>query len=386
MGLSDPQRFPAPTRACRARPPRRQRVSYARPGSRARRNIETFSGFRCGRCQRGGRAGRLRQRVDWTDHPGIRLYGLELRAVQRFAIELHGVVEFGPEPDRDREDDVHAAGCATSARAATPGLPARSRAWRCRSQPTPFVPAVALERPAGGVDRSLTVRCRDAFVQAAGASAAAALRYDRRRIARLALRTRNRRPGAQAPRSCVQRRLPTERRRRRIRIVWPRWPHRCAMDLDRSSPTPTEPPTSEAGTTRFRRRGGRPPPCGRTSLLLIDHGTAASTLDCLSCWGATLGGVIDPARSALGIQANRHLIWAGAEHATVRAIADALLSAGVVRAVELDINPEWVAGYLYGHRGGPGPLATIPGRAGPARHPRAFPRAMELDDSTITAR
>ena len=26
--------------------------------------------------------------------------------------------------------------------------------------------------------------------------------------------------------------------------------------------------------------------------LLIDHGTAASTLDCLSCWGATLGGVI----------------------------------------------------------------------------------------------
>jgi hypothetical protein len=101
--------------------------------------------------------------------------------------------------------------------------------------------------------------------------------------------------------------------------------------------------------------------------LLIDHGTAAPTLDCLSCWGATLGGAIDPARSALGIQANGHLVWVGAEHATVTALADALLSAGVVRAVELDINPEWVAGYLYGHGGGsrpPAPVPVIPGQQG----------------------
>jgi hypothetical protein len=120
--------------------------------------------------------------------------------------------------------------------------------------------------------------------------------------------------------------------------------------------------------------------------LLIDHGTAASTLDCLSCWGATLGRVIDPARSALGIQANGHLIWAGAEHATVRAIADALLGAGVVRAVELDINPEWVAGYLYGHRGGAGPLATVP--VVPGRHaiPGQFLEPWSRDFFTIAAR
>jgi hypothetical protein len=94
--------------------------------------------------------------------------------------------------------------------------------------------------------------------------------------------------------------------------------------------------------------------------LLIDHGSAASNLDCVRCWGATLGGVIDPARSALGITADRRLVWAGAERATVSDIADGLLSAGVVRAVELDINPEWVAGYLYGHRRGAGPLAPVP--------------------------
>ncbi|HYB22781.1 MAG TPA: phosphodiester glycosidase family protein, partial [Solirubrobacteraceae bacterium] len=100
--------------------------------------------------------------------------------------------------------------------------------------------------------------------------------------------------------------------------------------------------------------------------LLIDHGTAASALGCLSCWGATLAGVSDPARSALGIQADGHLVWAAAEHATIGELADALLSAGVVRAVELDINPEWVAGYLYGHRGGagPAPVPVVPGQNG----------------------
>jgi hypothetical protein len=30
------------------------------------------------------------------------------------------------------------------------------------------------------------------------------------------------------------------------------------------------------------------------------------------------------------------------------------------RPVELDINPEWVAGYLYGHGGGVGALAPVP--------------------------
>jgi hypothetical protein len=94
--------------------------------------------------------------------------------------------------------------------------------------------------------------------------------------------------------------------------------------------------------------------------LLIDHGAPASNLDCLSCWGATLGGVVDPARSALGITAHGRLIWAGGEHLTVAQLANALLAAKVQRAVQLDINPAWVAGYLYGHRGGHGPLAPVP--------------------------
>lgn len=98
-------------------------------------------------------------------------------------------------------------------------------------------------------------------------------------------------------------------------------------------------------------------------ILLIDHGATASNLGCLTCWGATLGGVVDPARSALGVTADGRLIWAGAEHLTVAALASALRAARVARAVELDINPEWVAAYLYAHRAAGAPPRPIPALA-----------------------
>jgi len=94
--------------------------------------------------------------------------------------------------------------------------------------------------------------------------------------------------------------------------------------------------------------------------LMIDHGLAASTIDCRLCWGATLGGVEDVARSALGIAADGDLVWAAGEGLSAATLADALLQAHVVRAVELDINPAWVAGYLYRHRGAGKPLGPIP--------------------------
>ena len=94
---------------------------------------------------------------------------------------------------------------------------------------------------------------------------------------------------------------------------------------------------------------------------LIDAGHPAANLGCLLCWGATLHGVIAPARPALGITADGHLVWAGGENLTVQDLADALLGAKVVRAVELDINPEWVAAYVYGHRRGNGVLAPAIG-------------------------
>jgi hypothetical protein len=132
--------------------------------------------------------------------------------------------------------------------------------------------------------------------------------------------------------------------------------------------------TYKNGTTDIGSWHGEVPAAGRpvasvrqNLTLLIDHGRPAASVSCDSCWGATLGGVPDPARSALGVTRDGHLIWAGAEHATVASLAGALRSARVVRAVELDINPEWVAGYLYGHGHGHGPLnpvAVVPGQQG----------------------
>ena len=132
---------------------------------------------------------------------------------------------------------------------------------------------------------------------------------------------------------------------------------------------------------------GRPVVSVRQNLsLLVDHGRVASTARCRSCWGATLGGVDDPARSALGITADGRLIWGGGEHLTVDALAGALAGAGVVRAVELDINPEWVAGYLYGHRGGVGPPAPIPVVPGQNGIPGQFLAAWSRDFFALQAR
>ncbi len=104
-------------------------------------------------------------------------------------------------------------------------------------------------------------------------------------------------------------------------------------------------------------------------VLLIDHGSAASTIDCRDCWGATIGARPDVARSALGITADGRLVWAGGEDLSVAALTDALLASHVVRAVELDINPEWVAGYLYHHRSASasvplGIVPVVPGQVG----------------------
>jgi hypothetical protein len=101
--------------------------------------------------------------------------------------------------------------------------------------------------------------------------------------------------------------------------------------------------------------------------LLVEHGVAAPTVhDCIEgCWGGTLGGGPYVARSALGITGDGQLVWAAGESLSPSMIAQALVGAGVVRAVELDINPEWVAGYLYIHRQGvPSAVPVVPGQLG----------------------
>ncbi len=101
--------------------------------------------------------------------------------------------------------------------------------------------------------------------------------------------------------------------------------------------------------------------------LLVDRGLApASASDCIiACWGETIGSRTAVARSGLGITASGQLVWAAGEQLLPAQLAAALISAGAVRAIELDINPYWVAGYLYvHHRGGPSPVPVVPGQLG----------------------
>jgi hypothetical protein len=115
---------------------------------------------------------------------------------------------------------------------------------------------------------------------------------------------------------------------------------------------------------------GRPVAAARQNLtLLIDHGRAPSSVDtCIkACWGDPLHEQPDVARSALGITPDGMLVWAAGETLSVRALADALIGAGVTRAMELDINPAWVAGYAYPHArsGSPlTPISLVPGQKG----------------------
>ena len=51
----------------------------------------------------------------------------------------------------------------------------------------------------------------------------------------------------------------------------------------------------------------------------------------------------------------------------MRALAEALAGEGVIRAMELDINPRWVAGYVYTHlrhQVAPVPIPVMPGQTG----------------------
>ena len=101
--------------------------------------------------------------------------------------------------------------------------------------------------------------------------------------------------------------------------------------------------------------------------LLVDRGVAPSSVsDCIiACWGETIGSRTAVARSGLGVTANGQLVWAAGEQLLPAQLTGALIHAGAIRAIELDINPDWVAGYLYPHhRGGPSPVPVVPGQLG----------------------
>lgn len=79
--------------------------------------------------------------------------------------------------------------------------------------------------------------------------------------------------------------------------------------------------------------------------LLVDDGVASPTATDrdVSVWGATLNKATAPPRSGVGVRADGSLVYVGGPGLTARGLADALVAAGAVRAMTLDINSQWVS-------------------------------------------
>ena len=78
--------------------------------------------------------------------------------------------------------------------------------------------------------------------------------------------------------------------------------------------------------------------------LIVDNAKPVAGLDSTNTlrWGKTLGGKFDVWRSGIGVTSNGAIIYAGGPALTIGSLADVLIRAGAVRAMELDINTDWV--------------------------------------------
>ncbi len=94
--------------------------------------------------------------------------------------------------------------------------------------------------------------------------------------------------------------------------------------------------------------------------LIINHGKLNPALNDSSQWGYTLGNAVRVWRTGAGIDRHGNLIYAAADYQTVGTLANILKRAGAVRAMELDINPEWPTLITYTHHGGLDPVRVVP--------------------------
>lgn len=74
---------------------------------------------------------------------------------------------------------------------------------------------------------------------------------------------------------------------------------------------------------------------------LVLDGSPTPTVGDVAAWGVTLGGVNAVARTGIGVDAAGDVLFAVGSPILPTQLADALVAAGAVRAMQLDINPFW---------------------------------------------
>jgi hypothetical protein len=97
--------------------------------------------------------------------------------------------------------------------------------------------------------------------------------------------------------------------------------------------------------------------------LLVDNGKLSTNVDSAvsSSWGATLGGGLYVWRSGIGVTADGDFVYVVGDALSARTLAEILVKAGCVRAMQLDINRWWVSymWYLPNERGHLNPYKPV---------------------------
>jgi hypothetical protein len=95
--------------------------------------------------------------------------------------------------------------------------------------------------------------------------------------------------------------------------------------------------------------------------LIVSGGRPGANLSDSRRWGVTVGNTVRVWRSGIGVDAHGNLIYAAAGGQTVQSLAQILIRAGAVRAMELDINSYWVTFNSYAQPGAGQPATLLPG-------------------------
>lgn len=122
--------------------------------------------------------------------------------------------------------------------------------------------------------------------------------------------------------------------------------------------------------------------------LIVNHGKvpASVDVDVQTNWGATLGGGEFVWRSGVGITSDGRIIFVYGPGLNVRDLADLLQRAGAVRAMQLDINPDWMSFMYYKsgrHPADPKPVNLLPDQIQP---PQRFYSLSSRDFTAVFAR
>lgn len=101
--------------------------------------------------------------------------------------------------------------------------------------------------------------------------------------------------------------------------------------------------------------------------LLVEGRRPSPRLGDGALWGRTLGNAVRVWRSGVGVDGHGNVIYVAADYQTASSLAQALIEAGAVRAIQLDINAEWPTFTTYLRGGGRDPSKIVPNNQQSAR-------------------